>query len=93
MSIALAKGIRIGLVVLLWMPLVYTQNETVFPALVGKALFARSLIELLAAAWVILIVIDPSYRPRRSWVVLAFGGYVVACHSTCSGLRSWKTRT
>ena len=78
MNIALAKGIRIGLVVLLWMPLVYTQNETIFPALVGKSLFARSLIELLAAAWIILIVMDPSYRLRRSWVVLAFGGYAIA---------------
>ncbi len=78
MNTALAKSIRIGLIVLLWMPLVYTQNETLFPSLVGKSIFARSLIELLAASWVILIVIDPTYRPRRSWVVLAFGAYVVA---------------
>jgi O-antigen ligase len=77
-SSPLAEAIRIGLVVLLWMPLVFTQNETIFAAVDGKSLFARSLIELLAAAWVILVVIDPAYRPRRSWVVLAFGAYVLA---------------
>ena len=77
MSVALAKGIRIGLIVLLSMPLIVTENQTIFPHAVGKAIFARSLIELLAAAWVILIVVDPAYRPKRSWVLLAFGGYVV----------------
>jgi hypothetical protein len=78
MNAILAKGILIGLIALLWMPLIVTHNETIFPHVVGKAFFARSLIELLTAAWIILITIDPTYRPRRSWIILAFGAYVVA---------------
>ena len=63
MSIALARGIRIGLIVLLWMPLIVTDNQTIFPHAVGKAIFARSLIEMLAAAWIMLIVAGSGVPP------------------------------
>ncbi len=77
MSATLAKGIRVGLIVLLWMPLIVTENQTIFPHAVGKAIFARSLIEVLAATWVVLVIVDPTYRPRRSLVILTFGAYVL----------------
>ena len=40
MNAALAKSIRIGLIALLWMPLVFTENQTIFPAIDGKSIFA-----------------------------------------------------
>ena len=36
MNAALAKSIRIGLIALLWMPLVFTENQTIFPPSMGS---------------------------------------------------------
>ena len=69
-------GILAGLFLLLLMPLIVTQNQTLFPFIVGKSIFARSLIEIVTALWVILALIKPEYRPRRSWVLIAFGVWV-----------------
>ncbi|GBD11304.1 hypothetical protein HRbin23_00962 [bacterium HR23] len=76
MSAVLAGGIRVGLALLLLMPLVVTF-QTLFPYVVGKALYARGLIEILTAFWVVLVVWNRSYRPQRSWVLLAFYGYLL----------------
>ena len=64
------------MVILLWMPLVVT-SQTVWPFIVGKALYARVLIEVIAALWVVLVLWNPAYRLPRSWVLLAFAMYVV----------------
>lgn len=76
MSIALARGIRVGLALLLLMPLVVTF-ETIFPYVVGKSLYARGLIEILTALWLVLVVWNRSYLPPRSWVLLAFYAYLL----------------
>ncbi len=76
MSTVLSTAIRIGLVLLLWMPLVVTP-DTMWPFIVGKALYARGLIEIIAVLWLVLLIWDPTYRPRRSWVVLAFFAYLM----------------
>ena len=75
MSTALLTSIRVGLVLLLWMPVIYT-SETVFSGIVGKALYARVLIEVVTALYLILLLWHPEYRPRPSLVVMAFAGYV-----------------
>ncbi len=81
----LLVGILLGLSLLLWMPLV-VSTSTLHPFVVGKSLYARALIELVAALWVVLLLYDRSYLPRRSWVVAIFGGYVaVALLSALQG--------
>lgn len=65
-----------GLGVLLLMPLVVTP-DTVFPHVVGKAVFARGVIDILAALWLALILWNPAYRPRPSPVPVAIGCYVI----------------
>jgi O-antigen ligase len=52
-------------------PLILSAR-TLFPFIVGKALASRSLIELLFGLWVVLVVLRPAYRPRRSGVLIAF---------------------
>ena len=64
-------GIAICLVLLLATPLILSAL-TVFPFIVGKALASRSLIELVFGLWVVLAVLRPAYRPRRSMVLIAF---------------------
>ena len=76
MSAALAITIRVGLFALLLMPLIVTQNETIVPFAIGKVAFSRSLIELLGVLWVALVLLDRSYRPSRSMVLILFGVWV-----------------
>ncbi len=71
----LLTSIRLGIVLVLWMPLVVTPG-TFFPFIVGKAVYARLVIEVITALWLVLVLLEPSYRPRRSWVLFAFGLYV-----------------
>ena len=70
----LTTGIYAGLALLLWMPLIISSS-TLFPFVVGKAFYARTLIEAIVALWLVLLITTPRYRPPRSWVLLAFGIY------------------
>lgn len=76
----LARGISLGLIFLLWMPLIITQ-QTIFSFVVGKALYARVVIEIVAVLWLALLLRNPIYRPPRSWVLLAFLGYLIITFS------------
>ena len=59
-----------GLGLILLTPFVITPG-TIFPFVVGKALWSRSLIEAVVALWAVLALADPAYRPPRSWVLVA----------------------
>ena len=78
---ALLWAIRAGLVLLLLTPLVVTV-QTVFPWVVGKAVYARIVIEALFALWAALALVNPAFRPPRSWLlallVLGFLWSVIA---------------
>ena len=47
------------------------STSTLFPFVVGKAIFARSIIEIIFALWLILIIHYPQHRPSRSWIVIS----------------------
>lgn len=66
---ALLAAVQAGLLLLLITPLVITPT-TYFPFVVGKALFARSVIEVVVALWAALALVSPGYRPRRSLMLL-----------------------
>ena len=66
----LLKGVQTCLVLVCLLPLVVSYT-TVYPFIVGKALFARSLIEVAFAGWLILAWRCPGYRPRPSFILLA----------------------
>ncbi|MFH1140817.1 MAG: O-antigen ligase family protein [Chloroflexota bacterium] len=69
--------IKVGALLILLTPLVVTPS-TLFPYVVGKAVYDRGLIELIFACWLILAMRSPLYRPRRSWVLWFFGLYLFA---------------
>ena len=79
MTISVEKGllwtVRLGLFLVLLMPMVVTQS-TLFPYIVGKAIYARSLIEITFAFWVVLAVRAPAYRPLRSWLLWLFAMFL-----------------
>ena len=66
---ALRWAIFAGIALLLATPFVISRS-TIFPFVVGKALWSRSLIEIVFALWVVLALARPAYRPPRSWLLL-----------------------
>ena len=75
---ALRWGVLAGLVALLAMPFVVTPG-TLYSFVVGKALWSRSIIEVVFALWAVLALAEPRYRSPRSRVLLLLAaGFAVA---------------
>ncbi len=65
-------AVRGGVFLVLVTPLIVTA-DALFPFVVGKALFSRSVITATFALWLALIFLYPQYRLSKSWILLAFG--------------------
>lgn len=68
---ALVWAVRVGIMLVALMPFIVTEG-TLFPYIVGKAIYARVVIELTFALWLLLIFYYPQHRLPRSWVLAAF---------------------
>ena len=68
--------VRIGICLVPATPLV-VGSGVIFPFVVGKAVFARSVIEITFACWAALVLFHPRRRPSRSWVIAAFAGWLL----------------
>ena len=66
---ALLFGIRGGIILLLFTPFVISEG-TVYPFIVGKALYSRALIEIVFGLWLLLAGMNPAFRPPRSWLLI-----------------------
>ena len=78
--------IRAGIALILLTPFVISPS-TIFPFVVGKALYARSLIEIMFVSWILLSLFNPSWRPPRSRIlVLLAAALGVAALSACFGV-------
>ena len=83
---ALRLGVLAGFALLLLTPFVVTPG-TIFPFVVGKALWSRTIIEVVFALWVVLALARPAYRPPRSWLLLLLAaGAAVALLAACFGV-------
>ena len=67
----LRSGILAGFGLVLLTPLVVTP-DTVYPFVVGKALWSRVVIEVVCVLWVALALVNPAYRPPRSALLILF---------------------
>ncbi|MBT3943522.1 MAG: O-antigen ligase family protein [Chloroflexi bacterium] len=70
-------GIRLSLILLFTTPLIVTTS-TVFPFIVGKAVWSRSLIEIAVGLYVLLAIRSPEYRPRRSILLALMSAHLLA---------------
>ena len=80
MEARLAVTIRIVLILIMVTPLIVMTDplpSTLFPYVVGKALWTRTLIEIAFGLWVILLLRDSSYRFPKSWTLAVLGVYVL----------------
>ena len=75
---ALRRAIFAGIALLFATAFVITPG-TIFPFVVGKALWSRSLVEIVFALWAVLALARSEYRPPRSWLlVLLAAGLAIA---------------
>ncbi len=65
-----------GIFLLPIVPLIVTTS-LFFPYITGKNFMFRIVVEVISAAWIGLALVDPKYRPRRSWILAAFGIFIV----------------
>lgn len=85
LSRALRGALWVSLGLLLLTPFVVSTG-TIFPFVVGKALWSRALIEIAFALWALLALRYAAYRPPRSWLlVLAVAGLGVSALSAAFG--------
>src|SRR3989344_5047359 len=72
-----ARWVSLGsLLALALLPLIVTSG-LFFPFITGKAFFFRVLVEIGFSAYAVLAILEPTYRPRRSWLFWIFGAFVV----------------
>jgi len=55
----------------------YSEGSLFFPFISGKGFAFRILVEIAAAAWVLLALSDKAYRPKFSWPFVIYGALVV----------------
>lgn len=55
----------------------YVENDYFFPFITGKNFGFRILIDIAFAAWVLLALYEPKYRPKWSWLLGGFGVLLV----------------
>lgn len=68
----IAKGaVYIGIFAIPFIPLIIS-NSMFFPFITGKNFAFRIIAEVIFAAWIILALYEPKYRPRFSWILGAF---------------------
>ncbi len=95
----LANAVRVVLALVLVAPLIVMADplpSTIFPYVVGKAVYTRLLVELAFGLWLVLVLWHPEYRLPRSRLMLVLGIYVgvvlVASFTGVSLQRSlWST--
>ena len=78
-------GVLAGIGLLLLTPFVVSLG-TIFPFVVGKAVWSRSVIEVVFALWAVLALARPACRPPRSRVLVALAaGLAVSLLAACFG--------
>ena len=92
---AAVYGIWTGIVLILLTPFVVTP-DTIFPFVVGKAVYSRSLIECVFGVWAILALFRPAYRPPRSRLLLLLAlsvgvSVLAACFGVSPQRSFWST--
>jgi len=84
--VSVCKGIvYVGLFALLLTPFIVT-NSLYFPYITGKAFFFRVIVEIIFGAWLILAIVEPQYRLKRSPIITTFSIFLITlCISNILG--------
>lgn len=55
----------------------YVSRSLFFPFISGKNFAFRIIVEMVAGGWLALMLTNPAYRPKRSWLLWAFAAFVL----------------
>ena len=61
-----------GFIVVPFIPFIVLSQSAFFPFIVGKNFAFRAVVEIMLAAYLVLAIIDPEYRPRKTYLLWAF---------------------
>jgi len=82
---------RIGVFALPFICL-YVASPLFFPFITGKNFAFRIIVELSFGAWLTLALINPVYRPKRSWIIWAFLAFIaVIAVADAQGVNPFKS--
>ena len=62
-----------------------------FPYITGKNFAFRIIVEIVVGLWVILALLDKTYRPRFSWLLASFGALLVVMLAATLGAKHIPT--
>jgi len=80
-----------GIFASLFLPLVVT-NSLFFPFISGKNFAFRIIVEVITAAWLILMIRVPEYRPRKSLVLTCIAAFIgIVALADIFGVYSYKS--
>jgi O-antigen ligase/Flp pilus assembly protein TadD len=54
----------------------FVVNDYFFPFITGKNFAFRIIVEVVLVAWVLLMLVDAKYRPKFSWLLVTFSGFL-----------------
>ena len=86
------KWIAVGGVFSLFLVPFLVPGNLFFPFITGKGFFFRCVVEIAFAAWLLLALRDPAYRPRKSpmlWALVAFAAIIGL--ADIFGVNPWKS--
>lgn len=71
------RGICIAGIFILPFLVLYVANSLFFPFITGKNFAFRIIVEIITGAWLALALVNPAYRPYRSWLLGAFSFFIL----------------
>ena len=80
-----------GLFIIPFLPM-YVANGMFFPFITGKNFAFRIIVEIVFAAWILLAFYEPKFRPKFSYILVAFGTLLaVMCVADAFGQDPFKS--
>lgn len=68
--------VLLGFVAIPLIPFIVMGDSTFFPFIVGKNFAFRIVVEVMFSAWIVLAVLDPLYRPKKSYLLGALVAFI-----------------
>lgn len=73
----LLKWVTYGGIFIVPFLVLLVTDSLFFPFITGKNFAFRIIVEIIFAAWILLALYEPQYRPKFSWIFAAFGGLII----------------
>lgn len=91
-SVKIIRYLILGGIFLIPFLVLVVPESLFFPFITGKNFIFRILIEIIFGMWLTLAIFDENYRPKKSWILIIFAGFVsVLVLSTIFGANPYRS--